>query len=105
MKCKNKKEYNTLYIIFLEFYNYLLSVNRLNIEQKINILFFYFKTNAYTILNDKDLYIRANTNNFDNEYDKNSKCSNDLKNIKIDKNNYNINDEYNRLYIEKLNNL
>ena len=98
MKCKSKNEYNTLYITFLEFYKYLLSVNRLNIEQKINILFFYFETKTYTILNDKDLYIRVNTNNFDNEYDKNSKCSNNLNNIKIVTNNYNINDEYDRLY-------
>ena len=100
MKCKNKNEYNTLCITFLEFYNYLLSVDRLNIEQKINILFFYFETKTYTILNDKDLYIRVNSNNFDNEHDNNSKCSNNLNNIKIVTNNYNINDEYDRLYSE-----
>jgi hypothetical protein len=46
------------------------------------------------------LYILVNTNNFDNEYDKISKCSNNLNNIKIVTNNYNINDEYDKLYTE-----
>ena len=71
MKYKNIDEYNAMYIIFLIFYKYILSLNRLNIEPKINILFVYFEIKTYTILNDnKDLYFSVNSNNFENEYDK-----------------------------------
>ena len=102
MKFKNKDEYIAMYIIFLRFYRYLKSLNRLNIEQKIIILFAYFEIKTYTTLNDnKNLCISINSNNFENEHDKNTKCSDNLNNIKIVKSGYNnINDEYDKLYRE-----
>ena len=85
----NKSDKTHLYILFLDFYSNLQYNERLNIEQKINVLYFYFEIKRYNILDSNDSFIKIK-NIFENEYDKDINITYNINTI----DNTNINKDY-----------
>lgn len=83
--CKSQIIANDMIFKFISFYNQLYLNNKLDIKQKLNLIFFYYELKKNIHFNYDDC-IKFNTNDFENEYDKDTNIPNNIKTLKS--NNY-----------------